>query len=229
MPWLAEEKNKIKLRVGARASKLSQIQIEEVLELLQSYHSDTSIEFSKDLIHTTGDKDLSSSLMEMDKTDFFTREIDKALLDGQIDIAIHSAKDLPDPLHQDLDILALTKGQDPRDSILLPDGESIESLKSNSRVACSSHKRRNEIKLIKQDLCFVDVRGCVESRIQQMKAGAFDALVVAEAALIRLNLTHLHRHILSYPTTKFQGQLAILAKKQSTMLKHLFLPIDSRE
>ncbi|SCA59071.1 Hydroxymethylbilane synthase, partial [Chlamydiales bacterium SCGC AB-751-O23] len=216
MPSLTKKKT-LSLKVGARVSDLSKAQTREVLSELQSCHKDLDVRFECCYMSTTGDLDLEASLTHMDKTDFFTKEIDQALLNGSIDIGIHSAKDLPDPLHEDLEIISLTKGKDSRDALLMSEGKDIGDLKKNAVIACSSLKRQEEIKKLRHDFTFTDVRGCVKSRIEQLNEKKFDALVVAEAAIIRLELTHLNRYMLSYPTTKFQGQLAILAKKELIM------------
>src|SRR5690554_5407387 len=112
----------MKLKVGARGSKLSRRQVEEVMEELGE-------DYACECIETVGDRDLVLPLGPMDKTDFFTREIDAKVLQGKCDVAIHSAKDLPEPLPEGLKVVALTRGVDSRDSLVMPEGKRLETLK----------------------------------------------------------------------------------------------------
>src|SRR3990167_5249098 len=101
----------MEIEVGARDSLLSRAQVEEVLFELRQHHP--HVRFKTHLVQTIGDRDLTTSLRAMDKTDFFTRDVDQMQLTGRCQITIHSAKDLPDPLPAGLTIIALTKGVDP--------------------------------------------------------------------------------------------------------------------
>src|SRR5437660_354876 len=107
--------------VAARASPLSRAQVEEVQQALRLFHP--NITFQTKWLETTGDKDLTTSLRDLPQDNFFTKEIDEMLLSGACQIAIHSAKDLPDPLPKGLKRIALTKGVDPRDALVLKQGE----------------------------------------------------------------------------------------------------------
>ena len=105
------------IQVGARGSKLSKKQTEEVLSEISVFYPGISFELK--LIETIGDKDLKTPLSSMGKTDFFTKEVDECLINKGCRIAIHSAKDLPDPLAEGLQIIALTKGKSPIDSLVI--------------------------------------------------------------------------------------------------------------
>lgn len=215
------------LIVGARQSPLSKQQVQEVLKELQLYHPD--ICFHPKFLESTGDKDQKTSLRELEKTNFFTKEIDDLLLANQCRIAIHSAKDLPDPLPHGLCIIAITKGLDPSDSLVFREGEDLYSLPSGSIIATSSLRREGAVKSLRSDLQFQDIRGTIDQRLQKLAEKKVDGVVIAEAALIRLNLQHLNRLKLSIETTPLQGKLAILARDDDKEMKCLFSCLDSRK
>lgn len=214
------------LIVGARRSPLSQAQLQEVESALHRYHP--NILFQRLLIDTTGDKDLKTSLRELDKTDFFTKEIDHLLLNAACRIAIHSAKDLPQPIPNGIAIAALTAGINPSDSLVLRHGESFESLPAGSKIATSSDRREAVVRHMRPNLVFQDIRGTIEQRLEKLFQGTIDGVVIAEAALIRLGLTHLNRLTLPGETVKHQGQLAIMARENDLEMFHLFACLDSR-
>lgn len=184
--------------IGARSSPLSRAQ---VLEL----QTELNLNFETLFLETRGDKDKKTSLRNLEKTDFFTYELDQLLLSHQIDAAIHSAKDLPDPLHPDLQIAYLSKGLDPRDSLVFHH-------EPFHIVATSSIRRETYVKQLYSHCTFVDIRGTIEERLARLNHD-IDAVVIAECALIRLHLTHLKRHILSTPTHPLQGKLALVTRK----------------
>lgn len=169
-----------------------------------------------------GDLDKLTSLRTLEKTDFFTRELDALLLAGAADIAIHSAKDLPDPLPPGLEVIALTACIDPRDSLVFK-----APLKKNPLVATSSKRREEAVLELLGEARFCDIRGTIAERLEAL-GKEVDAVVIAEAALIRLNLTHLSRFYLPGETAAGQGQLAIVARTDHQILHPLFSPIDVR-
>ncbi len=164
----------------------------------------------------------------MGKTDFFTREIDALVLNKTCRIAIHSAKDLPEHIPDGLKIVAITRGIDPSDSLVLREYDTLESLKPGSIIATSSLRREEIVKTLRNDLCFRDLRGTIHKRLELLQNGEADGVVIAEAALLRLKLSCLNRIRLPGATTEFQGQLAILARNDDEEMEALFSPLDSR-
>ena len=215
------------LSVGARSSPLSQAQVTEVLLELQKHHS--HIDFFPDFMESDGDLDQTTSLRDLGKTDFFTRSLDYAQVAGRFRISIHSAKDLAEQLHPELTIIALTQGVDSRDALVLPEGETLDSLPVGAVIACSSERREEVVRSLRADLQFMDIRGSVDFRLAQLENGRIDGLVVAEAALLRLELPHLNRIMLPGKTTPLQGQLAIIARKDDEEMARLFTCLDTRE
>ncbi len=216
----------LNLIVGARNSKLSRAQVQEVFLELGLFYS--HIQFSPLWIETSGDLDLITSLRQLEKTDFFTREIDLLQRSGGCRITIHSAKDLKEPLPEGLTLVALTRGVDPSDSLVFPYGKDLSTLSLGSRVGTSSLRREKNIHSLRSDLVCVDIRGTIDSRLMQLDRGDFDALIVAEAALIRLGLTDRPRMKLPGPSAALQGQLAIVARDGDEEMRLLFAPLDCR-
>lgn len=188
------------MKVGARSSPLSRAQVDEIAH-------EFGLVFEVVWVETIGDKDKATSLRQMEKTDFFTRELDEMLLAGKIDAAIHSAKDLPKPLPRGLKIAALSRGVDPRDSLVIKK-EPIRL------VATSSARREEAVRQLYPDCQFVDVRGTIQERLEK----EVDGVVIAEAALIRLKLTHLPRVFLPGPTAPLQGKLAIVCREHENII-----------
>lgn len=227
--YLAKGTDAIFLSVGARPSPLAQIQVEEVVQELKAMYSDRTFAIQSITIPTQGDLDLETSLRSLDKTSFFTREIDAALLLGRVRLAIHSAKDLPDPLPSGLKLICLTQGLDPSDSLVVRGGMSLKELPPGSRIGTSSLRREVAVLRLRPDCVMVDIRGTIGERLQKLERGSIDGLVIAEAALLRLGLTSLHRIRLPDCYTPLQGQLAVVAREQDLEMEELFAPLDSRK
>ena len=211
----------LSIKVGARKSPLSQVQCDEVLHELLSF---TPVEFVPVWVETVGDKDKTTSLRSLDKTDFFTREIDEMLIEGKCRIGIHSAKDLPDPLRKGLKIVALTKGVDPSDVLVIR-----QELQPDAVVASSSERR--EAMILKKWPHFkcVDIRGTIGERLAILDSGKMDAVVMAKAALIRLGTLNDRKWIqLEGETTPLQGKLAVIARDDDLEMTELFKCIDTR-
>jgi len=217
----------INITVGSRNSPLAQAQVNEVLEEIRQHHP--QLTFTPLFVETVGDKDQKTSLRALGKTDFFTKEVDDLLLNGSCRIAIHSAKDLPEPMPHGLSLIALTKGLDPADSIVIRSGVTLSTLASGAKIATSSIRREESVRKLRADFSFCDIRGTISQRLEKLNSGDVDGVVIAEAALIRLRLTHLNRIKLPGDTVPFQGQLAIVARSDDNEMEELFYCIDSRE
>lgn len=214
------------LKVGARRSRLSRAQVDEVHAEIRRYYPD--VRFDPLWVETTGDRDQTTSLRTLDKTDFFTKEIDALQLAGACRISIHSAKDLPEPLAPGLILIALTRGQDSSDALVLREGEALHTLLPHAKIGTSSERRETNVHSLRPDLICVDIRGSIDQRLELLNSRQIDGLVVAEAALIRLHLTHLNRLLLPGTTASLQGRLAILARENDEEMKNLFACLDER-
>ncbi|MEI8366391.1 MAG: hydroxymethylbilane synthase [Parachlamydiaceae bacterium] len=214
------------ISVGSRGSPLAKAQVEEIKDELKAFIP--SIDFDCLFVDSTGDQDQVTSLRTLGKTDFFTKEIDELLLSGACRIAIHSAKDLPSPLPDGLSIVALTRGLDPSDTLVLKEGVSVDTLPASPVIATSSERREEAVRLLIPDAVFIDIRGQIRQRLSKLNDGTANGVVLAESALIRLGLTYLNRLKLPGPTTPLQGQLAVMARSDDMEMKELFACIDNR-
>jgi len=205
------------IKVCLRGSPLSRAQLKEVQELLPN------IELIPHFVTTIGDKDKKTSLRELEKTNFFTKEIDEALLQGLCGASLHSAKDLPEPLADGLQIAAITEGVDSSDSLVLRKGETLQK---GFVIATSSKRRQEVVDVFFPGLQFADLRGTIGERLQKLEEGAADGVVIAEAALIRLGLTHLNRIKMPGKTTPLQGKLALVIRKGDLKMLNLFASLD---
>lgn len=205
--------------LGARDSKLSRAQVEEVFLLMQKVHP--YLTFSTKWFQTTGDLDQKTSLISMEKTDFFTKEVDEAVLRGECRVGVHSAKDLPEYDLSLLRVIAYTEGVDPSDVLVLREGEHLETLPAFAKIGTSSLRREGNVKALRSDLVCADIRGPIEKRLALLDSGEFDAVIMAKAALIRLNLM---RNTIPLPgeASPMQGRLAIVAKSEDLEMKQLF-------
>jgi len=198
------------LKVGSRSSPLALKQVKEIQEFIPS------VQLVVIPIETQGDKDKFTPLSEVENSDFFTREIDLALLRGDIDIAIHSSKDLPDVLPEGLKVIFETKSLSPFDVLVAKGNLKLKDLPLGARVGASSIRRKSQILSFRRDLKIVDIRGNIQERLNLISENKIDALIVAHAALIRLGLEDKITEILNpveFPTHPKQGRLAIVVKE----------------
>ncbi len=207
------------ISVAARGSLLSRAQVDEVFCLIKKHVPE--IIFSSFWIDTTGDLDQTTSLLTLEKTDFFTKEVDEAVLSGRCKIAIHSAKDLPEDMPEELIVVAYTKGVDPSDVLVFRDRENLHSLPSTPKIGTSSIRRKANLRLLLPHCVTVDIRGPIEKRLQLLDEGKIDALIVARAALIRLKLER-ECMVLPGDIAPLQGKLAIVARQKDTEMKAIF-------
>lgn len=212
------------ITVAARESSLSRKQVEEVYKEFLLHYPEAI--FKTLFMKTSGDLDLTTSLLNMDKTDFFTKEIDSQVLEKKADIGIHSAKDLADPLAQGLKIFAVTKGVASHDSLVLPEGVSLKTLIFGARIGTSSKRRQELVKELRLDLNPVDIRGTILDRLKLLDEKKIDGLIVAHAALIRLELLDLNWYPLEHETAPLQGRLAVVGRETDKELHRLFHVLD---
>jgi uroporphyrinogen III methyltransferase/synthase len=210
------------LRVAGRNSPLSVIQVREALSLFPS------VEYRQVLVQSFGDKNKHISLMENITPDFFTRELDEMLLQNEVDIAIHSAKDLPYPMPSELELFALLEALDKTDALVSKSNLTLAQLPVGASVGTSSNARKAELLNFRPDLNVISIRGTIEERIIQVDNGSMDALIVATCALKRLNLEHRIADILPFKTHPLQGNLAIVGLKGNFNVKAIFQSKDIR-
>lgn len=200
------------LKMGIRPSSLAQAQAEEIKKIFPG------LKFEIICISTTGDKDKITPLDEVEDADFFTREIDKALLAGEIDVAVHSSKDLADILPKGLAVIFETESLSPYDALVARGNLKLKDLARNTRVGVSSQRRKEQLKSLRSDLTLISIRGNIEERLALINKRKIDALIVAHAALIRLGLEEKAAEVFPldiFPAHPKQGKLALVAKNSN--------------
>ena len=197
-----------KIKVIARGSRLSRLQVEEV------FKNFPELAYEIKYLESYGDKNQQISLLNGEApADIFTRELDDAIRQGDADIAIHSAKDLPYPLPEDIEVIALFPAFDTTDSLVSRNHKKLAELPAGSIIGTSSPLRKKGLNELRPDLTIKGIRGCIEERVQQVKDGKYDAAIVATCALKRLGMEDEIAEVLPFPTHPLQGFLAVTGKK----------------
>ncbi len=215
------------LRIGSRGSKLALWQARFIECLINSKFPE--LETEKRIIKTTGDKELDSPLSVIGGKGVFVKEIEESLLKNDIDIAVHSLKDLPTVQPDGLKIGALSKRHDPRDCIVSNGKLRLAQLNKGSRVGTGSLRRQAQILHHFPYLKIAPVRGNVDTRIRKLKNGGFDAIVLALAGLERLNLTKELAEIFSVDfliPAPGQGILAVECREKDDQLNEILSQVN---
>jgi hydroxymethylbilane synthase len=195
----------MKLRIGSRGSQLALWQARHIAGLLAAQDIETEIS----IIRTTGDHLQTASLVQAGGKGLFTKEIEDALLAQDIDLAVHSLKDLPTTLPEGLTLAAIPEREDPRDALV---GRRLADFTQGACVATSSGRRASQLRYLRPDLEIVPVRGNVDTRLRKLREGQFQAMVLAAAGLRRLGLEREIAELLEADTmcpAAGQGALAI--------------------
>ena len=172
------------IKIGTRGSKLALWQAETVKSELEKAHP--TLQFELKIIKTKGDKILDVALSKIGDKGLFTKEIEQALYDNKIDLAVHSLKDLPTELPENLIVGGMLKRADVRDVFISKDGRKLSEFTASDKIATSSLRRQAQLLHYKPDLQIVDIRGNVETRLKKMNDGHCDALIMAGAGILRL-------------------------------------------
>ncbi len=231
------------LRIGTRPSNLALKQVEEICSIL-STQCPISVKFEIKTYDTTGDKDKITPISDVEGTDFFTDRIDKALLNGEIDFAVHSAKDLPGKLSDGLVVACITESIDPYDVLIVRPGleslGSLDKLPYGAKIGTSSKRRKEQLKKYRHDFQIIDIRGNIEERLKLLDNNELritnyelrnlDAIVIAAAGLIRLGLENKISQRIPFEILQphpLQGCLAVVVRKDDKELIELFKKLDT--
>jgi len=209
------------LRIGSRGSQLALWQANHVAGLLRSQGHTVEIE----IIKTTGDKILDVALAKVGTKGMFTKEIEEALADKRIDLAVHSLKDVPTELQPQFTLAAIMQREDPRDAFISVKYARLEDLPRGANVGTSSLRRQCQLKAMRPDLEIFPLRGNVDTRLRKLESGEYDAIILACAGVKRLGLD---KHVRSRIEPEMmcpavgQGALAIEARSgDADVLNHL--------
>lgn len=217
-----------KLILATRKSKLAQVQTEIVMNNLKNKINKDS---EKLLIVTEGDRKLDVSLNKIGGKGLFVKDIEYALLEGSADAAVHSMKDVPYELGNDFEISAIIEREDVRDVLISKSGLCFNELRHGAKIGTSSIRRAAQLKLLRNDIEVVPIRGNVQTRLEKMESENLDGIILAAAGIHRLNLDHIITEY--FDPKKFipavsQGAIGIECVKDSKNSKY-FKMLDNNE
>jgi hydroxymethylbilane synthase len=215
------------LLIGTRGSRLARIQAEAVRERLSSLHPDRAWLLRE--IKSEGDVRQQASLATIGGQGVFVKALEEKLLDREIDLAVHSLKDMPTRLAAGLKIGAVLSREDARDALVSRSGSTLDDLPAGAVVGTGSARRRAQLLAYRSDLVIRDVRGNADTRLRKLNSGDYDALILATAALIRLRRTSAVSQYL--PLTLMlpavgQGALAVEVRENDEEVAGLIQPLN---
>jgi len=221
----------LKIRIGTRKSKLALWQSEWVKEQIEKKFPEVEVELVK--ISTKGDKILDVPLAKIGDKGLFTKEIEDAMLRREVDIAVHSLKDVPSKLPEGLKLIAFSDREDPRDALLSCGKYTLDTLPQGAVAGTSSLRRKAQLRILSPDLEIRDLRGNVDTRIGKLKEGQYDAIILAAAGVKRLGWENEIDEILSpdkmIPSVS-QGILGIEGREKDEEIEKIVREaINSRE
>lgn len=216
-----------RLRIGSRGSQLALWQANHISALLREQGHEIELE----IIKTTGDKITNVALAQVGTKGMFTKEIEDALAEGRVDLAVHSLKDLPTELAPGFELVAITTRVNPRDVFLSVKYDSVRGLPKGAKIGTSSLRRQAQLKVARPDLVIHALRGNVDTRVRKLEEGEYDAIILAAAGLTRLGKTQLVKEVLSEDfmcPAAGQGALGIeIRAGDAEMRKHLIFLDDA--
>ncbi len=220
------------IKIGTRGSLLALAQAHEVRDRLVASHDIPAEEIEIIVIKTTGDKVQDRPLSEIGGKGLFTKEIEEALYSGEIDIAVHSMKDMPTVLPPGMEIAALLPREDARDAFLSPKAKDLMSLSEGAIIGSSSLRRAAQIKRLRPDIEVVTFRGNVQTRLKKLESGIVDATLLAYAGLKRLGLEHVVTNLIDtddmLPAVA-QGAIGIEIKSDDDKARHAIAPLNDEK
>ncbi|HSR91366.1 MAG TPA: hydroxymethylbilane synthase, partial [Gemmatimonadales bacterium] len=215
------------IRLGTRASRLARIQTDLVRKALARL--DPTIEFRSVEITTEGDRDLRTPLPEIGGKGVFTQELEQALQDGTIDLAVHSLKDVPVEPSPGLTLAAIGMREDPREVLIAAQGWTLATLPAGAKVGTCSTRRAAQLLVHRPDLQLAPLRGNVDTRVAKAQAGEFDAIVIAAAGVHRLGLASAITEYLPLEImlpAPGQGALAVQSRNDDSAMLELLRGLE---
>lgn len=219
------------LRLGTRGSALARAQTELVIGALQRVAP--GVQCDVVIIRTQGDVRTDVPLTAIGGQGVFAVELEQALARADIDVAVHSAKDLPSTLAPGMDFAAILPRADARDVLVVRDGlpRQLRDLPSGARVGTSSPRRSAQLRRLRPDLVHMDIRGNVDTRLRKLDGGEYDALLLASAGLVRLGLEHRIAECIDMAVmvpAVGQGAIAVECRADDSDVRSLFAGVDHR-
>ena len=221
---------KNRLIIATRSSQLALWQANWVQAQVNKHYPEIKVELLQ--IKTTGDKILDTPLSKIGGKGLFVKELEVAMLEGKADLAVHSMKDVPTILPEGLEISVITEREEPADAFISNHFDSFEQLPENSVVGTSSLRRVAQLQYARPDLTFKSLRGNVNTRLRKLDEGEFDAIILAAAGLIRLEMEERITELLSFETSLpaiCQGIVGIESRVKDTETLSLIQNLSHQE
>ena len=218
------------LRIATRKSALALWQANHVQSLLREAHEGIDIELVK--IVTEGDRILDRPLAEIGGKGLFLKELERAMLDGEADLAVHSMKDVPASMAGGLVLDAVLPRANPYDALVSRDNRVLAELPSGSRIGTSSLRRKSQLLALRPDLVVTDLRGNVDTRLRKLDEGQYDAIILACAGLQRLGLGERISETLQPPDwlpASTQGIIGLQCRQDDTLTRALIEPLADHD
>ena len=218
------------LRIATRKSALALWQAEHVADLLKAHHPGLEVELLP--LVTEGDRILDKPLATIGGKGLFLKELERAMLDGEADLAVHSMKDVPVVMTPGLQVDIVLQRANPFDGLLSRNGRKLAELPAGACIGSSSLRRQCQLLATRPDLQVRDLRGNVNTRIRKLEEGEYDAIILACAGLERLELDHLITETLAAPAwfpASTQGTIGLQYKTDDAQTRELLLPLDHAE
>ena len=222
------------LRIGTRGSPLALVQARHVRTLLAKEHSVDESEIEIVVIKTDGDRTQSEnlSLKDIGGKGLFSKEIEAALLAGDVDVGVHSAKDMATALPQGLEMEVYLQREDIRDALICPSTNTLAELAEGAMIGTSSLRRAAQLRHFRPDLKIVEFRGNVDTRLQKLADGIADATLLAVAGLNRLGKSEVATSLLDpeiFPPAPAQGAIGIETRTDDKRTRSLLAPLNHEE
>lgn len=220
------------IRIGSRGSALALWQAHHVRDRLMQAH--TGLEVEIEIIQTTGDKITDVPLSKIGDKGLFTKELDRALLDGRVHLAVHSLKDVPTKIESGLVLAAIGKREDPSDALVVAPGkpQKLVDLPAGTRLGTSSLRRRAQLLALRPDIVIDDLRGNLDTRLEAVRSGKYDAIILALAGMKRLGRADEASDILDSETwlpAVGQGALGIICRDDDLETRSLLSALDDSD
>ncbi|GAA0137869.1 hydroxymethylbilane synthase [Paenibacillus sp. YSY-4.3] len=226
--------NKRTIVVGTRQSQLALTQTGQVIDALKAICKEHALPYDFEIrkIVTKGDRILDVTLSKVGGKGLFVKEIEQAMLNGEIDMAVHSMKDMPSVLQEGLVTGAVPRRVDPRDALISRNGLSLDELPEGAKIGTSSLRRSSQLKKYRPDLKLEWIRGNIDSRLRKMETEGFDAIILAAAGLYRMGW---EERITSFLPVEVclpavgQGALGIECRESDEEVRHLLSLYNDRD
>lgn len=215
--------------MATRGSKLALIQTEILAQKLRKLDPSLKCDIIK--IKSSGDINKNKLLFSVNEKGVFEKEVDRAVLEGEADFAVHSIKDIPTELDEELVIASILRREKPNDVLIGKSNQRLEELEANSHVGTSSLRRAIQIKRKNPNVTVIPIRGNVENRIKKCIYGSFDALVLAEAGIRRLDMINLivqRFDCLDFLPAPGQGAIGIVCRRDNKKILNMLLKIEDK-